>query len=213
MSMITRDFKKYLMRGKGSSRGKTFNKPRAPEKQTNEGCYKCGKTDHIIKNCPQWEIEWKKERAEGRNKKKELDSEDKAGDEQALMAIGESDDEQEVGKKKVDHTHITLEENLGKMKDELYKKYEQIRVLKENLGKVQVKGSSQIWYMDNGFPKHMIGSKNEFLSLRDLKGGNVSFGNEKKGEIIGVGKEYEDEAIGLVKELSEVTAQAEDAPK
>ncbi|XP_070020092.1 uncharacterized protein [Nicotiana sylvestris] len=86
MAMITRDFKKYLMRGKSSSR--------------------VG-------------IEWKKKRAEQRNKKKEEvqlkknkgstkaivaawvkssdeDSEDKAGDEQALMAVGESDDEQEV---------------------------------------------------------------------------------------------------------------------
>ncbi|XP_070002488.1 uncharacterized protein [Nicotiana sylvestris] len=52
MFMITREFKKYLMRGKGSSRGTTFNKLRASEKQTNKGCYKCGKTDHMIKNCP-----------------------------------------------------------------------------------------------------------------------------------------------------------------
>ncbi|XP_070010348.1 uncharacterized protein [Nicotiana sylvestris] len=111
-----KDFKKYLMRGKGSSRGATFNKPRALERQTNEDCYKCGKTDHMIKNCPQWEIEWKKERVERRNGKKEQvqpkrnkgstkamvaawgetsdeDSEDEAGDEQPLMAIGESDDE------------------------------------------------------------------------------------------------------------------------
>ncbi|XP_070003337.1 uncharacterized protein [Nicotiana sylvestris] len=63
MVMITRDFKKYLMIGKGSSRG-AYNKPRVPEKQTNKGCYKCGKTDHMIKNCSQWEIEWKKKRAE-----------------------------------------------------------------------------------------------------------------------------------------------------
>ncbi|XP_070011246.1 uncharacterized protein [Nicotiana sylvestris] len=97
MAMITRNFKNYLMRGKCSSRGTTFNKPRAHEKQTNEGCYKCGKTDHMIKNCPQWEIEWNKERAKRRSRKKEQDeeSEDEAGDEQALMAIGESDDEQE----------------------------------------------------------------------------------------------------------------------
>ncbi|XP_070018932.1 uncharacterized protein [Nicotiana sylvestris] len=53
MDMITRDFKKYLMRGNGSSRGTNFNKIRAPEKQTNDGCYKCGKTDYMIKNCPQ----------------------------------------------------------------------------------------------------------------------------------------------------------------
>ncbi|XP_070002614.1 uncharacterized protein [Nicotiana sylvestris] len=52
MTMITRDFKTYLMRGNGSSRGATFNKPRAPKKQINEGCFKCGKTDHMLKNCP-----------------------------------------------------------------------------------------------------------------------------------------------------------------
>ncbi|XP_070020948.1 uncharacterized protein [Nicotiana sylvestris] len=143
MAMFIKDFKKYLMRGKGSSRGTTFNKPRPPEKQTNEGCYKCGKIDQMIKNCPQWEIEWKKKRTEQRNMKKEQvqpkrnkgstkamvaawgetsdeDSEDEAGDQQALMAIRESDDEQEV----------------------------------------QVKGSSQTWYMDSGCSKHMTGSKN-----------------------------------------------------
>ncbi|XP_070008442.1 uncharacterized protein [Nicotiana sylvestris] len=55
-------------------------------------------------------------------------------------------------------------------------------------GWVQVKGRSQIWYMDIGCSKHMTGNKDQFLSFEDLKGGNVSFGNGKKGEIIGVGK-------------------------
>ncbi|XP_070050922.1 uncharacterized protein [Nicotiana tomentosiformis] len=104
------------MRGKGSSRGGNYNKARVPEKTTNEGCYKCGKTDHHIKNCPQWKIEWKKEISERRNMKKEWvhpkknkgstkamvaawgessdeESDDEDGDEQALMAIGESDGE------------------------------------------------------------------------------------------------------------------------
>ncbi|XP_070007988.1 uncharacterized protein [Nicotiana sylvestris] len=289
MAMIIRDFKKYLMKGKGSSRGTTFDKPKVPEKQTNEGCYKCGKTDHMIKNFPQWEIEWKKERAERRNRKKEQvqpkrnkgstkaivatwgetsdeDSEDEAGDEQALMTIKESDDEQEVsvfhlkdkikflskerlsellidfiyeseiinnekedlsrecvilkakcknlesranesdrknaelknhvleldtsvselrsenlklklrtGKEKADHIHLTVEKNLGKMKDELYRKDEQIKVLKEDLGKVQVKESSQIWYMYSGCLKYMTGSKNQFLSLEDLKGYGLKY--------------------------------------
>ncbi|XP_070004581.1 uncharacterized protein [Nicotiana sylvestris] len=43
--------------------------------------------------------------------------------------------------------------------------------------------------MDSGCSKHMTGSKNQFLSLKDLKRGNVSFGNGKKREIIGVGKD------------------------
>ncbi|XP_070017601.1 uncharacterized protein [Nicotiana sylvestris] len=118
MSMITKDFKKYLMRGNGSSRGARYNKLRVSEKQTNRGFYKCSKTDHIIKNCPQREIEWKKEMTGQRNKKNEQvhpkknegstkamvavwgessdeDSEDEDGDEQALMAIGKSDEESE----------------------------------------------------------------------------------------------------------------------
>ncbi|XP_070013335.1 uncharacterized protein [Nicotiana sylvestris] len=71
MAIITRNFKKYLRREKSSSRSENYSKARAPEKQTNDGCYKCGKTDHMIKNYPLWEIEWKKERAERRNRKKE----------------------------------------------------------------------------------------------------------------------------------------------
>ncbi|XP_070057837.1 uncharacterized protein [Nicotiana tomentosiformis] len=57
MTMITKEFKKYLRRGKGSSRSGNYIKANTPEKQTNDGCYKCGKTDHHIKNYPLWEIE------------------------------------------------------------------------------------------------------------------------------------------------------------
>ncbi|XP_070035272.1 uncharacterized protein [Nicotiana tomentosiformis] len=64
MAMITRDFEKYSRRGKGPSRIGSYSKSKISEKQTNDGCYKCGKTDHHIKNCLQWKIEWKKERAE-----------------------------------------------------------------------------------------------------------------------------------------------------
>ncbi|XP_070046410.1 uncharacterized protein [Nicotiana tomentosiformis] len=71
MAMITKDFKKYLRRGKGSSRSRSYRKSKAPEKQINDGCYKCGKTDHHIKNCHLWEIEYKKEIAERKNMKKE----------------------------------------------------------------------------------------------------------------------------------------------
>ncbi|XP_070037165.1 uncharacterized protein [Nicotiana tomentosiformis] len=114
MAMITKDFKKYLRRGKGSSKSGSYSKSKAPDKQTNDGCYKCGKTDHHIKNCPLWEIEWKKERAKRRNRKKEQvqpkkinnkgstkvmvaawgkSSDDDEEDERAFVAIGESDEE------------------------------------------------------------------------------------------------------------------------
>ncbi|XP_070029112.1 uncharacterized protein [Nicotiana sylvestris] len=200
------------------------------------------------------------------------DSEDEAGDEQALMSIGESDDEQEIinneneelsrecmilkakcknlefranksesentelknqvleldtsvlelrsenlkrklvtGKKKVDHTHLTLEENLGKRKDELYRKDEQIRVLKEDLGK-----------------KNLETLRNQLASIRSDHG--TEFENAKFAEfcdeteesvhvvfdetnILSERHEHEDEAIGLVKDLIEALEQVKVAPK
>ncbi|XP_070047182.1 uncharacterized protein [Nicotiana tomentosiformis] len=56
----------------------------------------------------------------------------------------------------------------------------------KNLG--AVKGSSQKWYMDSGCSKHMTGSINDFLSLKALQEGSVSFGNGKRGYILGVGR-------------------------
>ncbi|XP_070054038.1 uncharacterized protein [Nicotiana tomentosiformis] len=60
--------------------------------------------------------------------------------------------------------------------------------LENELKSGTVKGSSQQWYMDRGCSKHMTGSTNDFLSLKALQGGSVSFGNGKKGYILGVGK-------------------------
>ncbi|XP_070055099.1 uncharacterized protein [Nicotiana tomentosiformis] len=301
IAMITKDFKKYLMRGKGSSRGGNYNKARVPEKTTNKGCYKCGKTDHHIKNCPQWEIKWKKERSERRNRKKEQvhpkknkgstkamvatwgessdeESDEEDGDEKALMAIGESDEESELSKdcvilkakcknqelrvsetvsenttlknqvhtfeanvlelkseylklklgtskKTTDCTQLTLEENehhssnrrglgFGNQLPKWDPKNKYLTLPKNKIcthcGKtdhyksecnakerVQVKGSSQIWYMDSGCSKHITRSKDQFLSLEDVKGGNVSFGNGKKGEIIGVGKVGKDDSHSI----------------
>ncbi|XP_070015707.1 intracellular protein transport protein USO1-like [Nicotiana sylvestris] len=45
---------------------------------------------------------------------------------------------------------------------------------------VQVKEISKIWYMDNGFSKHMTRNKNQFFSLAAFKGGNVSIGRKEK---------------------------------
>ncbi|XP_070007582.1 uncharacterized protein [Nicotiana sylvestris] len=42
--------------------------------------------------------------------------------------------------------------------------------------------------MNSGCSKHMTGSTNDFLSLKSLQGGSVSFGNGKKGYILGVGR-------------------------
>ncbi|XP_070008258.1 uncharacterized protein [Nicotiana sylvestris] len=51
-----------------------------------------------------------------------------------------------------------------------------------------VKRSGQQWFMDSGCSKHMTGNTMDFLSLKALQEGSVSFGNGKKGYILGVGK-------------------------
>ncbi|XP_069152828.1 uncharacterized protein [Solanum lycopersicum] len=53
---------------------------------------------------------------------------------------------------------------------------------------VSERGSSQCWYKDSGCSKHMTGDVKNFLSLKTLQGGGVSFGDGKKGYILGVGK-------------------------
>ncbi|XP_070057745.1 uncharacterized protein [Nicotiana tomentosiformis] len=42
--------------------------------------------------------------------------------------------------------------------------------------------------MDSGCSKHMTESTDDFLSLKALQCGSVSFGNGKKGNILGVGR-------------------------
>ena len=53
---------------------------------------------------------------------------------------------------------------------------------------VSEKSSSQCWYMDSGCSKNMNGDVSNFLSLKTLQRGGVSFGDGKKGYILGVGK-------------------------
>ncbi|XP_059315757.1 uncharacterized protein LOC132066465 [Lycium ferocissimum] len=108
MALIERNFRKFLRKenqlGKNSERGKSFDRGQAGE------CFKCEKTDHMIKDCPLWEIEWKKRREEkekeevGKNKEttkamvvawgSDDDSEDEA-DQTALMADIHSDSDME----------------------------------------------------------------------------------------------------------------------
>ena len=40
-----------------------------------------------------------------------------------------------------------------------------------------VKRKQQQWYLDSACSRHMTGDKRSFLSLKNIKGGNVAFGN------------------------------------
>jgi len=52
MAMITRKFKKFFKKARENSKKKSTNKPRSSDRDRFTGCFKCGKQDHIVKNCP-----------------------------------------------------------------------------------------------------------------------------------------------------------------
>ncbi|XP_070046189.1 uncharacterized protein [Nicotiana tomentosiformis] len=60
--------------------------------------------------------------------------------------------------------------------------------VENELKKGAVKWNSQRWYMDSSCSKHMTRSIDDFLSLKALQCGSVSFGNAKKGYILGLEK-------------------------
>jgi hypothetical protein len=47
----------------------------------------------------------------------------------------------------------------------------------------QDKGSQR--YIDNGCSKHMTGDQNKFFTLKEEKGGNVTFGDNAYARIVG----------------------------
>ncbi|XP_070005826.1 uncharacterized protein [Nicotiana sylvestris] len=122
------------------------------------------------------------------------------------------------GKEVASEAHIKLESDLNSVKSSLCAELEKNKQLQEELGRVKsdlekslkwtwssdaitalytnnggnkqgtVKGSNLQCYMDSGCSKHITGSTNDFLSLKALQGGSVSFENGKKGYILGVGR-------------------------
>jgi len=52
MAMIIRKFKKFFKKAKENSKKKNFSKPRNTEREQFTECFKCGKHDYIVMNCP-----------------------------------------------------------------------------------------------------------------------------------------------------------------
>ena len=50
--VITGKFKKFFKKAKEISKKKNFSKVRNSDREQFTGCFKCGKHDHIVKNCP-----------------------------------------------------------------------------------------------------------------------------------------------------------------
>jgi len=51
-----------------------------------------------------------------------------------------------------------------------------------------VRGGNQLWYVDSGCSRHMMGDKLNFLSLIASDGGSMAFGNGKSRAIVSIGK-------------------------
>nr|XP_016457234.1 PREDICTED: uncharacterized protein LOC107781106 [Nicotiana tabacum] len=60
--------------------------------------------------------------------------------------------------------------------------------IEDEVKALRLKGSGQQWFMDSGCSKHMSRNTTNFLSLKTLQRGSVSFGNGKKWHILGVVK-------------------------
>ncbi|KAF3677293.1 putative MLO-like protein 3-like [Capsicum annuum] len=102
VAFITKNFSKFFKKKKG-----TGTKKRSTDNPN--GCYKFGKIDHQIRDCPVWKIEWKKKRAEKELKAKRKeehamiaawgsDSDKDEVDDTAFIAFGDSDlDEEDEG--------------------------------------------------------------------------------------------------------------------
>ena len=43
------------------------------------------------------------------------------------------------------------------------------------------------WYIDGGCSEHMIGDQTNFFTLKEEKGGNVTFGDKASARIVGKG--------------------------
>ncbi|XP_070042959.1 uncharacterized protein [Nicotiana tomentosiformis] len=57
-------FKRFMKNFKSASKRESSNKPKQIDKAKYDGCYKCGKLDHMVKDYLMCEIELRKERAE-----------------------------------------------------------------------------------------------------------------------------------------------------
>ncbi|XP_070004638.1 uncharacterized protein [Nicotiana sylvestris] len=122
----------------------------------------------------------------GESSDEESESED--GYEQALMEIEEYNEESEVSIIHLkDKINFLSKERLSELLLDFIDESKDLNNKKEQLSKESVILKAKCKNLELRASESER-SKNQFLSLEDLEGGNVSFGNGKNGEIIGFGK-------------------------
>ena len=58
LALISKNFKKLFKRGLNATKKLPPMKEKNLERPQSGGCFKCDKTDHQIKDCLMWELEW-----------------------------------------------------------------------------------------------------------------------------------------------------------
>jgi len=93
LAMFTRKFKKFFKKTKAGLKAKQPSKPKGNDQFT--GCFKCGKLDHIIKNCPQLKEEQAAEAGSRVFRRKNSNNSGKRFAKAMMAAWGDSSDEEE----------------------------------------------------------------------------------------------------------------------
>ena len=96
MAMITRKFKRFFKKSKEISKKRNFNKAKNNDREQFTGCFKCGKFDHIVKNCPLLKEEQEQEQARKQGRRRFGSSYAKRLSKAMLAAWGDTSDEDEV---------------------------------------------------------------------------------------------------------------------
>jgi len=95
MAMLARKFKKFFKKTKAGTRQKQPSRSKNTDRDQFTGCFKCGKMDHMIKNCPQLKEEHELESPKRLFRKKGGNSSGKKFTRAMLAAWGDSTDEEE----------------------------------------------------------------------------------------------------------------------
>ncbi|XP_019237825.1 PREDICTED: uncharacterized protein LOC109217974 [Nicotiana attenuata] len=176
-------FKRFMKNSKNASKTETSSTSKQIDKTIYDGCYKCGKLDHMVKDCPISN----KSGIGYRNLIHKFDP----------KYVGISDNNMCTHCGRVGHfrdtcpalIHAQFRNTFGIAKN--LKKEEKPKVnppVHTKRIKDMVRGNNQDWYLDSGCSRYMTGERKNFLSLIAFQGGSVSFGNGKKGQITGIGK-------------------------
>ena len=92
--MITQKFKKFFKKVKENSKRKDFGKARNTSREQFSGCFKCGKLDHIVRNCPLLKEDQEPEHPRKQGRKQGASSSAKRFSKAMLAAWGDSSEDE-----------------------------------------------------------------------------------------------------------------------